>query len=478
MKTTLTLCFAVLMTITLSCSSKKSTATAAQEQPQEQATSQAGEKDNAECARNLSLAIDDAKAKNYDAAYDPWQKIRKDCPGFHYAIYAYGEEILNHKIQHSAGAEKTAFINDLMKLYDESLQYFPDKYSVAEMATDKAMLMYDEKLGTNEEIFRLLDDAFKKDRPNFKNPKALYLYFSALVDLHNAGKKELQEVFDTYDDVTDRIDEEKKEVLKVIDELLPKEEAGSLTSKEQKKLEVNRTNAEAFDKISASIDGKLGALADCDKLIPLYRNNFPSKKGDVLWLKRAANRMDAKECSDDPLFIQIVEALHRLDPSAKSAYYLGFLNDKKGKTSVALQYYNESLSLETDVYEKAKIALKIAHKYRKKGQPSTARNYAQKALGFQPSLGSAYLLIASLYAGSANDCGKTSFEKRAVYWLAADTARRAGQVDSSLKDEAERAVQGHLGRAPSKTDIFREGMAGKTIRFNCWIGGSVKVPDL
>ena len=38
----------------------------------------------------------------------------------------------------------------------------------------------------------------------------------------------------------------------------------------------------------------------------------------------------------------------------------------------------------------------------------------QKALAYQPSMGKAYLLIANLYASSANGCGKTQFEKRAV----------------------------------------------------------------
>ena len=188
--------------------------------------------------------------------------------------------------------------------------------------------------------------------------------------------------------------------------------------------------------------------------------------------------MDSKECSDDPLFIQIVEALHQLDPSAKSAYYLGFLNDKKGKSSEAIKYYDESLTLETDTYEKAKTAMKIAHKYKKRGQKSTARSYARKALEYQPSMGSAYLLIASLYASSANQCGTTAFEKRAIYWLAGDTAKKAGRVDSSLKSQAAKAVQGYYSRAPSKTEIFNAGMAGKTIQFKCWVGGSVKVPGL
>jgi hypothetical protein len=99
-------------------------------------------------------------------------------------------------------------------------------------------------------------------------------------------------------------------------------------------------------------------------------------------------------------------------------------------------------------------------------------------LSYQPSLGRAYLLIASLYTSSANACGNTQFEKRAVYWLAAQTAKKAGRVDASLKKAAAKTAASYEGRAPSKTDIFTEGMAGKTVTFDCWIKASVKVPTL
>ena len=70
------------------------------------------------------------------------------------------------------------------------------------------------------------------------------------------------------------------------------------------------------------------------------------------------------------LFCHLVEALHALDPSADSAYYLGLLNDKSGNAEEALKYYEESISLETDNYRKAKILLKIANKFRVAGRRS------------------------------------------------------------------------------------------------------------
>jgi hypothetical protein len=96
----------------------------------------------------------------------------------------------------------------------------------------------------------------------------------------------------------------------------------------------------------------------------------------------------------------------------------------------------------------------------------------------KPSLGAAYLKIAEMYAKSANNCGDSSFEKRAIYWLAADYANRAGRVDPSVKSSAAAAAKSYKARAPQKSDIFQESMSGKTITFSCWVGESVKVPSI
>ncbi len=49
---------------------------------------------------------------------------------------------------------------------------------------------------------------------------------------------------------------------------------------------------------------------------------------------------------------------------------------------------------------------------------------------------------------------------------------------ASIRKLANRTRESYLGRAPSKTDIFTEGNEGTSIKFNCWINASVKVPKL
>ncbi len=432
---------------------------------------------NPECMTNLSIYAEHAKVKNYDAAYTPWKMVYDNCPAINKANFSLGEKILMHKIDNSSGAEKDGYINDLMALYDASLEHFPAKYSKAGVAIDKAILKYDNKMASDEELHSMLDKAFKEDRENFKNPKALYLYFSSLVDLHAAGKKDLQDVFDAYDDVTEKLEEENQKLTDQITKLLPKEDAGTLTRREKSQLRVATNNSETYGKIANSIDSKLGGLADCDNLIPLYEKNFENKKGDVNWVKRAVGRMFSKECTDDPLFRKLFEAQLALEPSASAYLYGGTLKQKAGDNKGALADFRKAVELETNPNKKSNILYKIATIVRRTSK-SEARNFAQQAIDANPSNGRAYLLIANLYASSANDCGSTPFEKRAIYWKAADMANRAARVDPALSSTANQSAASYNAKAPSKTDIFNSGMAGKTVSFSCWVGGSVKVPNL
>lgn len=417
-----------------------------------------------ECAQNLSIFNEYAKVRNYKDAYTPWKQVYDNCPELHFATFIYGERILKDKIATSP-AEKAKFIKDLQDLYAKYNQFFPQRFSETDKGIKEALLMIDEKIGTKEELFNTLDKAYKTNKQAFSDETAIYHYFASIVDLYNEGKKPLQSVFDNYDDVSERIEEEKTKLSETINQLISKEEAGTLTEKEEKSIKAARTRVNNLQNISENVDAKLGQLADCNNLIPLYEKTFDANKDNVEWLRRAAGKMADKNCTSDPLYMKMVENLHKLQPSAVSAYYLGLLNEGQKKNAEAVKFFNQAVDLETDNMKKSQILIKIAMKY----QGATAVSYAQKALNFNPSNSNAYQIIAAMYANSANECGSTQFEKRAVYWLAANIARKGGLESLAAKYER---------LAPSKTDIFSEGMAGKTITFKCWIGQSVKVPSL
>jgi len=439
---------------------------------------------NQECLNNLSIFAESAKIKNYDAAYDSWLLVLNECPKLNLAIYTYGEKILKHKIKNSSGDIKSAFKKDLISLYDKWVQNIPSRKGVSRVGnilSTKAQALIDYKMADDATVYSVFDEAYKKDAASFTNPKGLYNYFDTLYKQYKSSSSSVstEHLFNMYEEISEKFEYESTSLAKKLDKILIKEDNGEpLTKREVKNKRVYNVNSKAIGIFLSNLDAIIAIEAKCENLIPLYQRNFEENKNDPIWLKRAASRMDSKECSDDPLFVTLVEALHSLEPSADSAYYLGLLNDKRGNSSEALNYYEESIALETDQYKKAKILYKIAVKFKKSGRKQSARRYAQKALRNQPSMGRAHLLIASLYASSANDCGDTQFNKRAIYWLAADIAKKAGRVDASIKKLANKTADSYMGRAPSKTDIFSEANEGAKITFDCWVGASVTVPKL
>ena len=442
-------------------------------------------KSSLDCMSNLSIFAEYAKVKNYDSAYEPWVAVKNECPDLNSAIYIYGERILKDFIKKNKGGDKVRYQNDLISLYDEWLKYFPKtksgKSQVGKILAIKGQSLVDYKLAPNKDIYEVFDQAFQTDKNSFTSPKGLYNYFKVYFNLYKeegSGVK-LEQLFNKYEELVEKFEFEMGAYSKKLDLLLNKiDNDDPLTSRETKNKRVYEVNMVACSTYLNNLNAIIAKESTCENLIPLYRKSFDDFKSDPVWLNRAASRMDSKECSDDPLFVELVEALHSLNPSANSAYYLGLLNDKKGDSQTAIKFYNESIELETDNIKKAKTLYKIALKFKKSKQFSKSRTYANRALSYQPSLGSAYLLIANLYASSANNCGNTQFDKRAVYWLAAKQARRAASVDASIRKTANRTALSYEGRAPSKTDIFTEGRAGETISVGCWIGKSISVPNL
>ena len=416
-----------------------------------------------DCPMKASVYVEAAKLKNYDEAYPSWKFVYDNCPELYQSTFQYGERILRDKI--SKGVDKDKYIKDLQELYNKYNQYFPQKFSAANNQIHQAYILIEHNKGTKEELFALLDGVYKQDKDAFADDTAIYQYFATALDLYKPNKKPLQEVFDVYDNVSEIIENENNKLSVRMNELLPKEEANTLTDKEKGQLQVARTRVENLKNITESVDNSLGQLADCKNLVPLYQKVYDANKDNTEWLRRAAGKLSDKECTTDPLFVKIVERLNQLAPSASSALYLGILKEKQKNTTEAVKYFNQAVDLEKDPLKKSSYLVKIATKY----SGSTAVSYAQKALSFNPSNASAYQVMAQAYASAANDCGTTAFEKRAVYWLAASTARKGG---------LEKLAAHYDKLAPSRADIFSSGLAGKTITFKCWIGQSVKVPQL
>ncbi|QTY26372.1 M48 family metallopeptidase [Flavobacterium sp. CS20] len=436
-----------------------------------------------ECTKNLSLFNDSAKAGIYQDALPRYEKLIKECPDFNIVLYKRADKMFGELVDKaqkngdkSKQKEYAQMMIDNIKL---RMKHFTNETPFGKYNAEIGKIMYENDLGSLDEQFNYFEESWNKDSDNFHSPKGLYIYFLLYDKQVDAGKKSINDLFVKYDQIINQIERMENEQAVVAKDILDKKQNGEqLTAKEKRKEKNAEIYLKNYDLIKKGINKVLGDKADCDNLIPMYNKNFEEKKTDINWLRIASSRMNAKDCTSDPLFFKLVEALHDIEPSAKTALYLGKLAMQNGDANKALEYYKNAAELEKEPLDKAKAYFSIAEVYKKRGAFSSARNYYNLALNNKPSMGIAYLRIADMIASSANNCGNTTFEKRAVYWKVADYARRAASVDASLKSHATETANSYEQRAPSKSDIFQEGMQGKTVTFSCWVGGSVKVPNL
>ena len=109
-----------------------------------------------------------------------------------------------------------------------------------------------------------MDDTYKLNKDAFNDDTLIYQYFASALDLYKGGKKQVQEVFDIYDNVSEIIENENDKLSVRINELLPKEEANTLDDKEKAQLQVARTRVGNLKNITESgcSFGAIGRLCE------------------------------------------------------------------------------------------------------------------------------------------------------------------------------------------------------------------------
>lgn len=461
------------------------------------------------CRTNLSLFNEAAKVGNYSAAYEPWKWCMDNCPESSKVLYALGLKMVETHYDEAAGyitpvkgqkieeggsivkvegdyfdtskmdkAEMAKHAAEIEKVYEQRIQYFPE--NLGKVYSDWANTLFKraqlENTGNfKKEIYEKLGLSFKAD-PNGMSVKNLAKYFELFTDEYKDTNPQL--VFDTYDEINEAVNGKMDGYSKGLDQINAKEEAGqTLTSKEKRQKHAAEINLTALGQVEGYLDNSLSEIATCERLIPLYTENFNKYKTDPVWLKRAVSRLNQKECTTDPLYPKMVEAYVNADPSSAAyVFYAGILLDQ-GQDNKAVEYFDKAINLETDNYKKAKYYYRLALIMKNKGQVGKSRDYAKKAIQQRPSYGAAYLLISNLYAGSANNCGTDEFSKRMVYVAAADQARRAKAVDPGISATANKYIESYMASAPSKKLIFTEGKAsGTPYTIGCWINETTKIP--
>lgn len=462
------------------------------------------------CKTNLSIFYEYAKVGNYEPAMEPWNWCMQNCPASSKNLYKYGLKMFENQYDIAAGSitvaegkakgtssnpnikkigkkyfdvskmnksEMAKAASKVDELYAGRIKYFPE--NLGKVYSDWANSLFKRTFldGTprKELIYDKLGKSFKAE-PTGMSVKNLGKYYQIFTDENKDTNPQL--VFDTYDDITEAVGKKMDGYSKKLDILVAKEAKGkNLSSKEKRSKKAASINLKALGQIEGILDNTLSSVATCERLVPLYIDNFEKHKTEVKWLKRAVSRLNQKGCTDASIYPVMVEAYVNAAPSSDAyVFYAGILIDK-GEKNKAIEYFDKATSLESDPYKKAKYYYRVALIMKNKGAKSKSREYARKALKERPSMGSAYLLIANLYASSANSCGTDEISKRMVYVAAADKARKAKTVDPGISSTANKYIKSYMGSAPSKKLIFTEGLSsGTPMKIGCWIGETARIP--
>ncbi|MEM6721972.1 MAG: hypothetical protein AAF611_21775 [Bacteroidota bacterium] len=404
------------------------------------------------CKETLSLFAENVKTKRYAEASPQLQELRTNCAEFNYAIYAYGEKLLDHQLKEASNKKQAA--SEIIELLKERIHYFPDRTKKGQFLPKIGALMVKYDIGTISEQYQWFDDAFTQDKAHFKNPVNLYYYFELYYKMYQEKTNgiSLESLMEKYQIVQEKLSFEKEQKPK---------------------------NSKAIETLTNNMNVLIEKEATCETLIPMFEKKFETENKNIDWLRKAVGQLDAKGCKEEALFVKLVEAIDAAAPSANSKLYLYQIHERQGNSAKAKTYLEAYLKLEMDGVKKATVLVKEGKKAAKAKQKSKAYMYFIKATNANPKSGAAYLGLARLYGSSANECGTDDFTKRAIYWKAADTARKAIQVDSSVKNEANGLIANYMQSAPTKVDIFNKGYkGGEKIEMNCWVGGTVTVPVL
>lgn len=423
-----------------------------------------------ECNIKYNLFKGEYNAGKYGEAFENWKWCMDNCPTLSVNIYKYGIKIAEHALKNASPMEKEAAAQLVERVYLQRLQHYPE--GKADIYNDLASFKA-EQGAPEKEVFGWLEKSFKEN-PTDMSAQNIYKYFDIILNTYRDTNP--QKVFDTYDEVSEGVELKREDYSKKIDAINAKDSL-TLSSKDKNSRAIYQQILTNLTIVEAGLDAKLSEISTCENLIPLNKKYFEEFKNDAQWLRRAVSRMYNKECTDDPFYDTLVEAYVKADPSPQaSLFYAGILL-KNGETSKAMGYFKQAVEQETDSYKKAGYQLKIAQILRLQGRLSEARGYCYQAIDNAPTLGKAYLLIAAMYASSANNCGTDVVSKRMVYVAALNKARKAKSVDPSISSLADKYISNYAENVPSKKDLFVAGIeSGTPHKIGCWINETVIVP--
>ncbi len=399
--------------------------------------------DSANCIKYLSYYKEYFKQKNYTEAMPNWRQAYIICPPTaNQTMLVDGTTLIRNLIAKNAGnAEyKKALVDTLMALHDTRIEYYP-KYAATALnnkGVDLSNFVKDPKV--------LFEEYNKIIETNKGATKSSILLFdlNAAIDLYQNNEISAEDVINTY-----------QRNLDIINSLEPKSEL----------------EAEQNKKIKGDLEGLfIGSnVASCDNLLALLTPRYEANPEDISVISGIVSMLNnAEECTNNDLYLKAVTAMHKIEPSARSAYFLYKLNNVRDNVEEGISYLEQAINHpDTDNMTKGEYYCELATVCYKNGMRGKAFEAAQKAADLNPSVrGTAYMLIGNIWGSTT--CGGDEISRRAPYWVAVDYLQKAKAADESLADDANSLIAQYSRYFPQTAEAFMYDLtAGQSYTVSC-----------
>ncbi len=396
--------------------------------------------------------------KDYKSAMGPWRKEYKMYPKSTLNVYLHGISIYQDIIEKTTDRKlKNLYVDTLMQVYDKRIKYFDQKgFNLGRQGTDYMKYNLDNENLTDDQKKPILKKGYNYVSESVKlqgsesEDIVLLLLMQSTRGLFGMGELGKEKVIENYD-ITSKILNEHLE-------------------KDPKNADILNLR-DIVDQIFQS-----SGAADCEALISIYTPKFDQIAANIEDLKKMLRMLDRQNCDASPLFAKASEKLYSMEPSAEAAYNMARLFVKANKLDKAEEYYKQAVGLEKDPLNLSKYYIELGKLFISK--PSEARGYAKKAIENDPNNGSAYLLLANVYAYNSKSYGENDFERSFVFMVAVDYYNKAKKVDPTLASECNDRISDFSKYFPSKEDIFFNGLTvGQSYNVGGWIGETTTIRE-
>jgi hypothetical protein len=430
------------------------------------------------CNDNIELFKIMVVSAKYTDAAAMLPDLQKNCAGTRVDFYKYAGLLYNNQIETARNEQdKKKAIDGAVSLYNAQIKNFPTSNGEIK----KALLLSAQGMGTDKDLFALLDHAFVVNKANFTDYRALDLYFKLYMAKFQAKENNItpEAFLERYVDVLGQVSVAKDEVAVKRAEYAEKKEKQVIDTEEEKYLKETTYDERSLDAVADNMAKQVLPLVDCQGLEKFYGPKFETNGKSVAWISGMLKALKTAKCTKSELYFNAVTQLHALKPSFETAYELAVLWQKKNKIPTAVDYYEQAAKLQSNTGRKGEMYMAIADLYRNSDK-AKAKEYALKAAETNPKSGLPYLFIGQMYMSlSAKDCNLNDFERKALVWPAVAMIKKAEVADPALKATVAAMETEYLKNIPTKKEAkaVKKGK-GDVITYGCWINESVTLPKL